>query len=172
MGKTAQRIEIIHGDLTDESVEAIVNAANTDLILGAGVAGAIRRRGGPAIQEQCEALSPIPLGGAVVTRAGELPARFIIHAAVMSFQALPTSQTIRDATWHSLKIAAEQKFETISFPALGTGVGGFAMDQAARVMITTVKEFFGQYDKPRTVRFVLFDDHAARIFRSILKNDM
>jgi hypothetical protein len=98
-------IRITQGDITDSTCDAIVNAANNDLILGAGVAGAIRRKGGPAIQAECDRIGPIPLGEAAVTRAGNLPARYVIHAASMSLGQAATEENIRLATLNSLRRA-------------------------------------------------------------------
>jgi len=161
------RIQIVCGDITDEAVDAIVNAANTDLWLGAGVAGAIKRRGGPSIQEECNQLSPIALGGAVLTNAGNLPAKHIIHAAVMRLGAAPTAESLRAATLNSLQLAAEYKFEVIGFPALGTGVGGFGMEACAGIMIGCVEDFLAKHQHPQKVRFILFDKESSEVFNII-----
>ena len=108
----AERIVIQLGDLTEMDVDAIVNAANNELILGAGVAGAIRRRGGPAIQRECDVIGSIPVGYAAVTGAGELKAHFVIHAASMEAGGPTTAQTLRGSTTHSLRLASERKLKT------------------------------------------------------------
>ena len=101
------RIDMIAGDITEVEAEAIVNAANTDLILGAGVAGAIRRRGGRTIQDACDRLAPIPLGEAVRTTAGDLPQDHVIHAAVMEWSGVATEESVRSCTKASLRVAAD-----------------------------------------------------------------
>lgn len=166
--KISERIQIAEGDITSEAVDAIVNAANTDLILGAGVAGAIRQKGGPAIQEECNRHGPVELGGAALTGGGDLPAEYVIHAAAMHLGELPTAESITEATRNSLKIAHQEQFNTISFPALGTGIGGFSMKEAARIMLNTVAEFLRENEYPRTVRFVLFDEHGFNIFHEFV----
>ncbi|MFH0766194.1 MAG: macro domain-containing protein [Calditrichota bacterium] len=166
--KVEDRISIVCGDITDEAVEAIVNAANTDLWLGAGVAGAIRRRGGPSIQKECEQHGPVELGGAVLTGGSDLPAKGVIHAAVMRLGEAPTAESIRSATLNSLRRASEQRFNTISFPALGTGVGGFGMEECARIMLSCVIDFWTNHEYPLMVRFVLFDQAGGEAFSKIL----
>ncbi len=161
-----ERIRIVQGDITEENVDAIVNPANTDLILGAGVAGAIRRKGGPAIVDECFNLGPIELGEAVMTSGGKLLTRFIIHAAVLQLGEQPTAESIARATFNSLQIARRAQFDTISFPALGTGVGGFPMDESARIMTRSAYSFLKRSDYPLKVRFVLFDDLAHRLFKN------
>lgn len=163
----ADRIEIMQGDITDENVDAIVNAANTNLILGAGVAGAIRKKGGPSIQEECNLQSPVELGEAALTGGGNLPTKKVIHAAVMNLGQAPTKKSIHAATLSSLKLAAEHEVETISFPALGTGVGGFSMEHAARIMLSATRDFLAGHLHPLKVRFVLFDDSARDIFMNV-----
>ncbi|NQT33858.1 macro domain-containing protein [bacterium] len=162
------RIEIVQGDITAESVDAIVNAANTELILGSGVAGAIRVKGGPAIQDKCSRHGPIELGRAALTTGGYLQAKYVIHAAAMHLGGKPTAESIRNATLNSLKIAHKEQMPVISFPALGTGVGGFSMSEAAEIMLSTTVEFLRENDYPKVVRFVLFDSHAHDVFEEIL----
>lgn len=159
------RIEFLKGDITAENVDAIVNAANTDLLLGAGVAGAIRTKGGASIQNECDAHGPVELGGAVLTGGGHLPARYVIHAAGMRLGGYPTEDSIRLATLNSLKIASENKFTTVSFPAIGTGIGGFSMSQAARIMLTVAHGFIAEHDFPRKIRFTLYDTEAFQEFK-------
>ncbi len=166
------RCKIVQGDITAESVDAIVNAANTDLILGSGVAGAIRVKGGPVIQDECNRHGPIELGGAALTTGGYLQAKYVIHAAAMHLGGKPTAESIRNATLNSLKIARREQMTVISFPALGTGVGGFSMSEAAEIMLSTTVEFLRENDYPEMVRFVLFDSHARDVFEEMLVNTM
>lgn len=163
-----ERIEIKQGDITDEAVDAIVNAANTDLILGAGVAGAIRRKGGEVIQRECDACRPIPLGGAIVTTGGALPARFVIHAAVMHWGGEVTEKSIRDSVAAALRLAAERRFRGVALPALGTGVGGWDLADAARIILEAVWLHLSTNAYPETVRIVLWDDRAREVFGSAL----
>ncbi|HID94836.1 MAG TPA: macro domain-containing protein, partial [Candidatus Latescibacteria bacterium] len=132
------RIRVVKGDITEQDVEAIVNAANNRLIMGGGVAGAIRKKGGPSIQKEATALGPIAIGEAVVTGGGRLKARYVIHAATMGMDFKTDETKIRAATRNSLKRAEEKKIISVAFPALGCGVGGFTPEKAARVMIEEV----------------------------------
>jgi len=163
IGKTT--IEVARGDITEVRVDAIVNAANTGLVLGAGVAGAIRRKGGPAIQEECDRLAPIALGEAVATGAGALPCRWIIHAAVMGILPRTTSETLRACTNSALALADTLGAGSLALPALGTGVAGFPMDRAADVMLSEAEAYL-QSGKTRLSRlvFVLLGEDAHRAF--------
>src|SRR5579863_5819598 len=121
-----EKIVIQQGDLTEMDADAIVNAANNDLQLGGGVAGAIRRKGGEQIQRECDAIGSVPVGGAAITSGGRLKARHVIHAASMQLGGRTTEQALRSSTAHSLRIAAENNLRTIAFPAVGTGIAGFS----------------------------------------------
>jgi len=132
------RIRVAQGDITEFEGDAIVNAANNWLKLGAGVAGAIRRRGGPSIQEECDRIGPIEVGQAVITGAGDLPARYVIHAAVMGDE--PASyESVRSATRAALELARDRGLKTVAFPLLGTGVGGLDRERVARIMVEEIK---------------------------------
>ncbi|HUK24330.1 MAG TPA: macro domain-containing protein [Terriglobales bacterium] len=170
-------IEIVQGDITQQvGIDAIVNAANTDLALGAGVAGAIRRRGGDEIDREGQAKAPIQLGEAAVTGAGRLPNKYVIHAAAMGYRpedarvpkrpgSLSSANIIAAATRNSLLRAEELKLESLAFPALATGVAAFPADECAAVMIGAVRNY--AEERPQStiqrVRFVLFgkDDFAV-----------
>lgn len=158
-------IEIIQGDITEQSTQALVNAANNHLWMGAGVAGAIKRKGGAAIEAEAVKKGPIPVGEAVVTAAGSLKARYIIHAAVMGQDLTTDENKIRAATLNALKRAEESKIESISFPALGTGVGGFPMREAARIMMEAAKSHL-ENNPPalKKISFVLFQEEAQKDF--------
>jgi O-acetyl-ADP-ribose deacetylase len=160
------RIVIQQGDITEMDVDAIVNAANNDLQLGGGVAGAIRRKGGDSIQRECNVIGAIPIGGAAITGAGKLKARFVIHAASMPLGGLTTARALRGATAHSLRIAAERDLATIAFPAVGTGIAGFPLSECAEIMLRETVQHLRSQVSPRTVYFVLFDDRALRAFQS------
>ncbi len=163
------RVSIRQGDLTEAEVDAIVNAANNDLQLGGGVAGAIRRKGGPAIQEQCDRIGPIAIGEAAATTGGKLKARHVIHAASMRLGGTTSEQNLRDSTRNSLRRAAELKIESIAFPAIGTGIAGFPMDRCAQVMLEEVRVHLGGATSLKRVEFVLFDRPALDIFEKALE---
>ena len=161
------RIAIQEGDLTRAEVDAVVNAANTDLALGAGVAGAIRERGGPSIQRECSALGPISLGDAAITGAGELPARHVIHAAAMQPGGRPSEASIRSATRRALELAAEHGLRSVALPAIGTGVGGFPMQRCAELMLEEAQGFAERDPRLEEIRFVLFGEPAYRLFEDV-----
>ena len=162
-----QRIQIVQGDLTEQAVDAIVNAANSDLQLGGGVAGAIRRKGGPTIQAECDRIGPIPLGEAAITGAGQLKSRYVIHAASMRLGEATAEENLCLATRNSLLRAKERGLKSIAFPAIGTGIAGFLMRRCAEVML---EEVFAHLRGPTSledVRFVLFDAAAEKTFRDV-----
>lgn len=160
------KIKLKEGDITAMDVDAIVNAANTDLILGAGVAGAIRRAGGPRIQEECNRIGPIPLGEAAITTGGNMKARYVIHAAGMGFGELTTEKSLADSTKNSLLRADEKNLKSIAFPAIGTGVAGFPLDECARLMLRTTLDHLKKGQSTlEEVRFVLYGDQAFQAFK-------
>ncbi len=164
------RIVVRQGDLTESACEAIVNAANTNLMLGAGVAGAIRRKGGPQIQDECDRHGPIPLGEAAVTGGGKLKARYVIHAAGMHPGGGVSEPSLRDSTRNSLRRATEKAIKSVAFPAIGTGVGGFPMDRCAQVMLEEIRDYLKRENLPERVEMVLFDQTALTAFEQALKN--
>ena len=159
-------IEIIRGDITKQDVDAIVNAANNHLWMGAGSAGAIVRAGGREIEDEAISQGPIEVGEAVVTGGGNLPARHVIHAAAMGEDLITSAELIRAATENALKRAEELKLSSVALPALGTGVGGFPLDQAAQIMLGVAKQRSGGDSAVGTVRFVLFDEAAYDAFNA------
>jgi O-acetyl-ADP-ribose deacetylase len=161
-----EHIVIQQGDITEMDVDAIVNAANNDLILGAGVAGSIRRKGGESIQKECNEIGSIPVGYAVITGGGNLKARYVIHAASMGLGDMPTTaKSLRTSTAHSLRLGAERKLKTIAFPAVGTGVSGFPMQECAEIMLTEAVQHLKGETSLETVYFVLFDKPARNTFQ-------
>ena len=158
------RIVIIAGDLVEQRVDAIVNAANNELVLGGGVAGAIRTRGGPAIQRECDAHGPVKVGEAAITGAGELPAHHVIHAASMHLRGRTTADSLRSSMDHAFRLAREHGVRTIAVPAVGTGIAGFPMDRCARVMAGCVTRALADGWQPEEIRFVLFGDGARSTF--------
>ena len=152
------------GDLVEQAVDAIVNAANNELVLGGGVAGAIRRRGGPSIQRECDAHGPISVGEAAITGGGELPAHQVIHAASMALGGRTTEESLRSSMQHVFRLAREHDVRTIAIPAVGTGIAGFPIDDCARVMAGCLHDALSGGWAPQEVRFVLFDQAARLTF--------
>lgn len=163
-----EKIELLQGDLTEMDADAIVNAANNDLQLGGGVAGAIRRKGGDAIQRECNDIGSIPVGGAAITTGGKLRARFVIHAASMQLGGETTAHGLRSSTAHSLRIAAEKGLRTIAFPAVGTGIAGFPVPECARIMLHEVAEHLKKPTSLEKIYFVLFDEQGLSDFEKVL----
>jgi len=162
------KIVLRQGDLTEADVDAIVNAANNDLMLGGGVAGAIRVKGGAAIQQECDKIGTIPLGEAAITGAGMLRTRHVIHAASMRLGESTSEANLRAATRNSLMRADENSLKTIAFPAIGTGIAGFPIERCAQVMLEEVR---AHLDGPTTlerVEFVLFDRRSLEVFERTL----
>lgn len=169
MKSLSEKIVIEQGDLTEMDTDAIVNAANNDLILGGGVAGAIRRKGGDEIQRECDEIGSIPVGYAAITTGGKLKARFVIHAASMRLGGATTSGALRSSTAHCLRIAKERGLKSIAFPAVGTGIAGFPLEECAKVMLREAAEHLRGETSVEAVRFVLFDDDAREIFQRTWK---
>lgn len=161
-------IEILQGDLTEMDTEAIVNAANNDLQLGGGVAGAIRRKGGPQIQVECDAIGPVPLGGAAITSGGNLKAKHVIHAASMELGGRTSALTLRSSTAHSLRIAAQNGLKTIALPAVGTGIAGFPLRECAEIMLREAVRHLEGETTLEKIYLVLFDEAALETFKEVL----
>lgn len=168
-GDWRSRIVTRTGDITESSCDAIVNAANTSLMLGAGVAGAIARKGGPRVQAECDRVGPIALGEAAVTGGGKLAARYVIHAAGMDLGGQVSEQSLRATTRNSLRRASELGLSSLAFPAIGTGVGGFAMKRCAEVMLGEIRAHLMREEFPGRVEMVLFDPAAAEVFDRTLR---
>jgi O-acetyl-ADP-ribose deacetylase (regulator of RNase III) len=163
-------ILIQQGDISEMDVDAIVNAANNDLLLGAGVAGAIARKGGESIQRECREIGSIPVGFAAITGGGQLKARHVIHAASMGLGGVrTTAKSLQTSTAHSLRIAAERNLSSIAFPAVGTGVSGFPMEQCAEIMLREAAQHLNRETSVQRVHFVLFDESARETFDSVWK---
>jgi len=152
------------GDITEMAVDAIVNAANTDLTMDSGVAGAIRRKAGERIQEECERLAPIRLGEAAVTTGVTLKALFVIHAATMRPGEKATAESLRLATRASLMRAEEKGIRSMAFPALGTGAAGFSVAECAPIMLKAALDHIKTRTSLEKIYFVLFDDAALKVF--------
>ena len=164
------RIHFLKGDITAMDVDAVVNAANTDLQLGSGVAGAIRDHGGPLIQEECDRAGPIPLGGVAVTTGGRLKALYVIHAASMHLGGRTTAESLKLATHNTLLCAEEKGLKSIAFPAIGTGVAGFPMAHCARIMLNETIEHLKVRTSLERVFFVLYDDAALQTFEDAYRH--
>ena len=162
------KIVLRQGDITQADVDAIVNAANNDLLLGGGVAGAIRRAGGPSVQRECDEIGPIAVGEAAVTGAGEMKARYVIHAASMSLGCGTTAEALRDSTRNSLRCAEELALRTIALPAIGTGIAGFPTVECADIMLGEALEHLCAGSCLEEIRFVLFDAESLAVFRDRL----
>lgn len=166
-GKT---IRLIQGDLTELATDAIVNAANAQLILGAGVAGAIRTKGGPSIQEECNRIGGTTVGGAVITGAGDLKARYVIHAVGPRMGEGDENKKLENATRNSLRRATENNLSSIAFPAISTGIFGFPKDRCAQIMLGTVKGFLeNEATSLNEVIFCLWSKDDLEIFEKTLE---
>lgn len=162
-------LELLEGNITEMQTEAIVNAANARLILGGGVAGAIRRKGGPKIQEECNKAGGTFVGGAVKTTAGDLKAKYIIHAVGPQIGEGSEDEKLKNAILNSLKLADENNIKSISFPAISTGIFGFPLERCAKIMLrTTIDYLKGQTELERVV-FCLFGRNSYEIFANQLK---
>ena len=157
MRKMAIKIEVKQGDITEADTEAIVNAANNHLWMGSGVAGAIKRKGGVEIEDDAVSKGPIEIGQAVESIAGKLPYKYIIHAAGMGQDLRTDERIVYEVTKNSLLLAERLGLESIAFPAIGTGVGGFPLDLCAEKMIGAVKDLAGQLKTLNRVVFIMFD---------------
>jgi len=162
-------IELIQGDITESDTDAIVNAANSQLTLGAGVAGAIRSKGGPSIQEECNAIGHCPVGGAVITGGGNLKTRHVVHAVGPRQGEGDEEEKLKNATLNSLKVADQNHLKSITFPAISTSIYGFPLDACARIMLTTVKEYLSGTTIIERVVFALFDDKSFKAFKDQLE---
>ena len=157
-------IEIIQGDITEADVEAVVNAANNDLELGGGVAGAIRRKGGPSIQQECHRIGRVPIGEAAITGGGNLKATYVIHAASMQLGGRTTAENLEASTRNTLRRAEEKRIKSIAFPAVGTGIAGFDTKRCAEIMLRIVAEHVKGKTALERIVFVLFDRATREIF--------
>src|ERR671919_1545841 len=158
-------VEVIDADVTTLEVDAIANAANTELRHGGGVAGAISRAGGPEVQRESDARAPIELGEAVETTAGDMPARWVIHAATMELGGPTSAEIIERATRSTLDRAEELGCKSLALVAFGTGVGGFPLDEAARLMVGAAREHEGGLER---IVFAVHGEEAERAFRDAL----
>ena len=163
------KIKLIQGDITELSTDVIVNAANAQLILGGGVAGAIRRKGGPSIQEECNKIGNTFVGGAVITTGGELKAKYVIHAVGPRMGEGNEDEKLKNATLNSLKLMDEHNLKNIAFPAISTGIFGYPIDRCAKIMISNAKEYLTGETQIEDVIFCLYTSTDFQVFESELK---
>ena len=163
-------IKLIQGDITESDSDAIVNAANSLLVMGAGVAGAIRAKGGSSIQEECNKIGGCPVGDASVTGGGNLKAKYVIHAVGPQWGEGGEDKKLKNATINSLKRAEELKLTSIAFPALSTGIFGFPMDRAASITLRAICDYLKGATCIKRVILVLFDSNGFGLFKKFLKS--
>lgn len=163
------RLELVEGDITEMEVEAIVNPANADLKLGGGVAGAIREKGGPSIQEECDRIGGTPVGTAVITGAGELPMKHVIHAVGPRMGEGDEDRKLSSAVRSSLALADRHGLKSVALPAISTGNFGFPMVRCARLTLTEIHRYLQGGTKLEQVVVCLFDDEAFGSFRMELR---
>jgi len=159
-------LRLVEGNIALLDVEAIVNAANKNLKLGGGVAGAIKTFGGPSIQEECDRIGPIEVGQAVLTGAGRLKAKYVIHAVGPVYGEGDEDRKLASATLSSLEIARDRQIESIAFPAISTGVFGFPLDRCSQIMLPVAIDFLKKYDYPKIIVFCLYGQEAYRVFEA------
>ena len=171
IGRTV--VELVRGDITDLSVDCIVNAANGQLWLGGGVAGAIRRKGGPKIQEECNKIvskrGSVPTGGAAITSAGNLKVKYVMHAVGPVFGVGDEDSKLRDATTNSLKLADEHKTKSIAFPAISTGYFGLPKKRCAEVMLPAAISYVEGGTQIESIIFCLYDQETFDVFKKALQ---
>ena len=163
-------LELVQGDLTEETTDAIVNAANTALQMGGGVAGAIRRRGGPKIQEECNRIGGTYVGGAVITNGGNLASKYVIHAVGPMHGDEHEDSKLKNATLNSLKLADEKGLKSIAFPAISTGIYGFPKDRCAIIMLSTTIAYLEGPTKLENVVYCLYDRKTLGIFENAMES--
>jgi len=163
-------LELMQGDITDLDTDAIVNAANAALQLGGGVAGAIRRKGGPKIQEECNKIGGTHVGGAVITTGGNLKAKYVIHAVGPIHGEEHEDEKLKDATLNSLKLADKNNLKSMAFPAISTGIFGFPKDRCAKIMLSTTIAYLEGPTKLERVVYCLYDQETFEIFKNTLQS--
>jgi O-acetyl-ADP-ribose deacetylase (regulator of RNase III) len=164
-------LELVEGDITREQVDVIVNAANSSLLGGGGVDGAIHRAAGPQLLAQCRTLGGCETGSAKITRGYNLPAKFVIHAVGPVYRDGKHDEPafLRGAYLACLELASEHKLSSIAFPAISTGIYGYPMEQAARVAFRTIIDYLGEHPEITLVRYVLYDGRALAVHERVLE---
>jgi len=164
-------LELVEGDITEMATDAIVNAANAQLVLGGGVAGAIRRKGGPRIQAECNKIGGTFVGGAVITTGGDLKSRHVIHAVGPRMGEGNEDEKLKNATLNSLKVADENNLKSISFPAISTGIFGFPTQRCAEIMLGTTIDYLKGPTALERVTFCLFGRSDYQLFAKRLEQE-
>jgi O-acetyl-ADP-ribose deacetylase (regulator of RNase III) len=164
-------LQVLEGDITEMETESIVNAANDQLVLGGGVAGAIRRKGGPSIQEECNQIGGTFVGGAAITTGGNLKTKYVIHAVGPRMGEGKEDEKLRNATLNSLKLADENNLKSIAFPAISTGIFGFPIDRCAEIMLKTTADYLKGHTGLKKVVFCLYGRDSYDVFEKQLKKD-
>jgi len=164
-------LELLEADITEMQTDAIVNAANARLVLGGGVAGAIRRKGGPKIQEECNKIGGTFVGGAVITTGGNLKAKYIIHAVGPRLGEGNEDEKLKNATQNCLKLADDNNLKSISFPAISTGIFGFPIERCAEIMLETTIDYLKDQTCLEKVVFCLFGQDSYQVFANQLKQE-
>ncbi len=162
-------LELVEGDIAEMDTDAIVNAANAQLVLGGGVAGAIRRKGGPQIQAECDQIGGTFVGGAVITTGGRLKARHVIHAVGPRLGEGNEDEKLTNATLNSLKLADEHGLKSLAFPAISTGIFGFPLQRCAEIMLATTVEYLRGKTGLARVVFCLFGRESFDVFARQLR---
>ncbi|MGD6851835.1 MAG: O-acetyl-ADP-ribose deacetylase [Candidatus Bathyarchaeia archaeon] len=173
-------LQLVRGDITDQEADAIVNAANSTLLGGGGVDGAIHSRGGPKILEECKRIRAqewpdgLPTGNAVITTGGKLKAKHVIHTVgpVWRGGLYEESKLLRRAYWNSLKLAVANGLKSVAFPSISTGAYGYPAEEASRVAVAAVKDFLEKEDKLKLVTFVLFSERDLNIYSEAAKSQL
>ncbi|MFQ5627892.1 MAG: macro domain-containing protein [bacterium] len=163
------KIVLVEGDITEQETDAIVNPANDQLILGGGVAGAIRTKGGPAIQAECNQIGGTPVGMAVITTGGNLPAKHVIHAVGPRMGEGDEDNKLESTTRSTLQVADENGLQSLTFPAISTGIFGYPIERCANIMLRTVADYLATETGLREVRFCLWGQEAFGVFEDELK---
>ena len=168
-------IRLIKGDITEIASEAIVNAANSFLAHGGGVAAAISIKGGPSIQEESDIWvkakgGAIPVGSTAITTAGDLPCKYVIHAVGPRMGEGEEDEKLKQATLASLETARDRGIKTLAFPAISTGIFGYPMDKCAEIMLSVTIDFLQDHEDLKEVTFCLFDHESLKLFKKTLKN--
>ena len=166
-------LELVEGDITRQDTEAIVNAANSSLLGGGGVDGAIHRAAGPELLAECRTVGGCPAGEARLTRGYRLKAKYVIHGVGPIYSGSPRdAELLANVHRHALQLASEHGIASVAFPAISTGVYGYPMDEAAPIALRTVIDFVRQHPEIRLVRFVLFGRRAYQTYQTALKTLM
>lgn len=163
------RLKLLQADITEQDVDAVVNAANTRLVLGGGVAGAIHKKGGPAIQAECDRKSPIAVGQAVLTTGGDLKARYVIHAAGPRMGEGNEDRKLQEATLNTFRVAEQHHLSSLAFCAISTGIFGYPMKRCAAMMLSVAIAYLKGKTTLREVRFCLYDEAALSVFTAQLE---